>query len=90
MSSIPKQDLKKFLATIGEGNFAFELINVLAKAFIRAEDQNTQDCVAYSIQELIQIYGVTLDGPPNSEGVKLWRRFSDEVQDIMMPLTQSR
>ncbi len=42
MSNIPKQDMKKFLATVTDDNFAFEVITELAKAFRRAKERNTQ------------------------------------------------
>jgi len=48
--------------------------------------------VAFAIQELIQIYGITNDDPvaSGSEGSRLWQRFSEEVHEIMAPLMHSR
>ena len=48
--------------------------------------------MAFAIQELIQIYGVTNDDPGSSgsDGSRLWQRFSDEVHEIMAPLMHSR
>ena len=49
-----------------------------------------QDCVAFSIQQLIQIYDITTDPGSQTAGGKLWRRFSEEVQEIMLPLMHSK
>ena len=48
--------------------------------------------MAFAIQELIQIYGITNDDPvaSGSEGTRLWQRFSEEVHEIMAPLMHSR
>ena len=42
MSNRPKEEIKKFQASVTEDNFVFDLVNELAKAFLRAEDRNTQ------------------------------------------------
>ncbi|KAK2190032.1 hypothetical protein NP493_91g01005 [Ridgeia piscesae] len=92
LTSQSKEELGQFVATVIDDNFATELITELTKAFLRAEDRNTQDCVAFAIQELIQIYGITNDDPvaSGSEGSRLWQRFSEEVHEIMAPLMHSR
>ena len=48
--------------------------------------------MAFAIQELIQIYGITndADAASDSDGSRLWQRFSEEVHEIMAPLMHSR
>jgi hypothetical protein len=52
--------------------------------------------VAFALQELMRIYDVRLDADEkssssaNSSGMKIWKRFTLDVQEILMPLTQSR
>ncbi|KAI0215805.1 Serine/threonine-protein kinase ATR [Lamellibrachia satsuma] len=92
LTSKSTEEVGQFVATVIDNNFATELITELAKAFLRAEDRNTQDCVAFAIQELIQIYGITndADAASDSDGSRLWQRFSEEVHEIMAPLMHSR
>ena len=50
MSDWHRDDLKKFLASVSDDNYAVELINELAKGFLRAEDPNTQvGCIFASL-----------------------------------------
>ncbi|XP_064619014.1 serine/threonine-protein kinase ATR-like [Lineus longissimus] len=85
----PKEEQAKFHASVNDSNFAFDLINELARAFLAAEDARTQDCSALAIQELLQIYEVssTEEGSPGS---RLWNRFPEHVQEILSPLLMSR
>ncbi|KAK2144551.1 hypothetical protein LSH36_748g02080 [Paralvinella palmiformis] len=88
--SEPKRELAHFNATITEENFAFGLINELGKAFLRADNRRTQDCVAFAIQELIQFFAITRSPESSTAGGVLWRRFKDEVQEILTPLFESK
>ena len=42
LTSKSKAEVGQFVATVIDNNFATELISELAKAFLRAEDRNTQ------------------------------------------------
>ena len=42
LTSKSKTEVGQFIATVIDNNFATELITELAKAFLRAEDRNTQ------------------------------------------------
>ena len=42
MIKSPKEDLNKFQASVNDENFAFDLIIVLARAFLAAEEPRTQ------------------------------------------------
>ena len=93
----PKEELSKFISSMVDDSFAFELINELAKTFLGAEDRTAQDCVAYALQELIRIYNIcTEQNEPSSSRASssasgmLWQRFSVDVQEILTPLAQSR
>ena len=97
MANQPKEELPKFISSMAEDGFAFDLINELAKAFLGAEDRTAQDCVAYALQELIRIYSISTEPnePSSSRSTnvgsgRLWNRFTVEVQEILTPLAQSR
>jgi len=45
--------------------------------------------VAFAMQELIRVYDIQPESNEKAAS-KLWKRFSLEVQEILMPLTQSR
>ena len=97
MTNQPKEELPKFISSMVDDCFAFELISELAKAFLGAEDRTAQDCVAYALQELIRIYNIcTEQNEPSSSrssnngNGRLWQRFSVDIQEILHPLTQSR
>ncbi|XP_074649776.1 serine/threonine-protein kinase ATR-like [Tubulanus polymorphus] len=79
-----------FQANVNDRNFTIYLINELARAFLAAEDTRTQDCSAFAIQEIIQIYEITdcVDG--NLAGRKLWNCFPGHIQEILAPLLNSR
>jgi hypothetical protein len=47
LTSQPKEDVTKFVSSMCDDHFAFELINELAKAFLRAEDRTAQVCLDY-------------------------------------------
>jgi len=97
MANQPKEELPKFISSMVDDSFAFELINELAKAFLGAEDRTAQDCVAYALQELIRIYNICTEQnePSNSRSSsvssgRLWQRFCADIQEILTPLAQSR
>lgn len=97
MANQPKEELPKFVSSMVDDGFAFELISELAKAFLGAEDRTAQDCVAYALQELIRIYNIcTEQNEPSSSrssnngSSRLWQRFSVDIQEILNPLAQSR
>ncbi|XP_013417435.1 serine/threonine-protein kinase ATR-like isoform X2 [Lingula anatina] len=85
----PKEELAKFHASVNEMNFAFDLINELARTFLAAQD-TAQDCCSLAIQDVLQAYEVKDTGEPDQPGVKLWRRFSEHVKEILTPLLKSR
>ncbi|XP_033108232.1 serine/threonine-protein kinase ATR-like isoform X2 [Anneissia japonica] len=79
----------KFEADVNDNNFAFKLISELARAFLAAEDTRAQDCSAYAIQELLQIYNChesKIDNP----GGKLWKMFPEHIQEILLPLLHTK
>ena len=50
-----------------------------------------QDCVAFAIQELLKLYEIRADsGSSRSGRQQLWRRFTDDVHQILNPLMHSR
>ena len=93
----PKEELPKFVSSMVDDGFAFELISELAKAFLGAEDRTAQDCVAYALQELIRIYNICPESTEpgssrsgNNGRGQLWQRFSVDILEILTPLAQSR
>ncbi|XP_041373194.1 serine/threonine-protein kinase ATR-like [Gigantopelta aegis] len=90
----PKEEMAKFQASIDDDNFAIDLINNIIKAFLAATDPTKQDCSAYALQELLQIYQISepaatkQDG--DTRGTKLWRRFPENIQELLIPLLSSK
>ncbi|XP_071964795.1 serine/threonine-protein kinase ATR-like isoform X2 [Antedon mediterranea] len=79
----------KFQGDVNDINFAFKLISELARAFLAAEDTRAQDCSAYAIQELLQIYNCQ-ESKIDNPGSKLWKMFPEHIQEIMLPLLHTR
>ncbi|XP_071509803.1 serine/threonine-protein kinase ATR-like [Diadema antillarum] len=83
-TSSMKKDMSRFHASVEDSNFAFDLINDLVRAFLAAADPRSQDCSAYAIQEMLQIFqcrDVSKVGP----GQQLWQRFPEHIQEILLP-----
>ncbi|XP_033634079.1 serine/threonine-protein kinase ATR-like [Asterias rubens] len=84
-----KEDLSKFHTGVEDSNFAFDLISELARVFLAAADTRSQDCSAYAIQELLQIYSCR-EMPKESFGGQLWRRFPAHIKEILLPLLDAK
>uniref|UniRef100_S4RDY2 Serine/threonine-protein kinase ATR n=1 Tax=Petromyzon marinus TaxID=7757 RepID=S4RDY2_PETMA len=79
-----------FLATVEEPEFARELLTELTRAFLATADNvRAQDCAAYAMQELLQIYDCK-EGTESTPGRCLWRSFPDNVQEILEPHLHTR
>ncbi|XP_077973819.1 serine/threonine-protein kinase ATR-like isoform X2 [Styela clava] len=74
--------------TIDDPNFAFHLISELVKAFLAAKPTH-QDISAFAIQELLKIYDCK-DGLKDTHGRRLWRKFSENIQEVLEPHHTSR
>ncbi|XP_038072304.1 serine/threonine-protein kinase ATR-like [Patiria miniata] len=83
------EDMSKFHTGVDDANFAFDLISELARAFLAAADTRSQDCSAYAIQELLQIYDCK-ESPKESSGRQLWRRFPAHIKEILLPLLDAK
>ena len=42
MTKNPKEEITKFKASVEDDNFVYDLVNELAKAFLRAKETTTQ------------------------------------------------
>ena len=49
-----------------------------------------KDCVAFAIQEVIRIFAISNQGSASLPGHQLWNRFPEHIQEIMLPLFQSK
>ncbi|XP_022100883.1 serine/threonine-protein kinase ATR-like [Acanthaster planci] len=61
----------------------------MSKFHLAAADTRSQDCSAYAIQELLQIYECR-ESPKESSGRQLWRRFPAHIQEILLPLLDAK
>ena len=69
-----------------------------ANIYIRVVVCSVEDCVAFAMQEIMRIFDVHLDNDDSSSITTiagghqkpLWKQFSSEVKEILMPLTHSR
>lgn len=88
-SSDQRKDMNKIHCSVNEDNFVFDLISELVRAFLSAEDTRTQNCSAFAIQEVLQIF--KCDGTNSqTQGGRLWGRFPQHVLEIITPLLHSK
>ncbi|BFY98653.1 hypothetical protein BsWGS_01693 [Bradybaena similaris] len=88
----PDVKLASFHSSVSNDDFAYELINVVVKAFLAATEPRVQDSASFALQELLQVYKIREAGDHQngtSKG-KLWDRFPDQTQEILIPLLNSK
>ncbi|XP_059175094.1 serine/threonine-protein kinase ATR-like isoform X2 [Physella acuta] len=85
ISQHPESKSLQFCASIVEDKFAFGLINIVVKAFLAATEPRIQDCAAFALQELLNIYKIHQSGTN-----KLWTSFTEDMQEILIPLLSSK
>ncbi|KAL3865678.1 hypothetical protein ACJMK2_043042 [Sinanodonta woodiana] len=90
LANNPKEEMARFHSSIEEDNFVVGLINELVKSYLAATEPRIQDCSAYALQELLQVYQVSGPNEVEPSGSKLWKRFSEQTQEILIPLTNSK
>uniref|UniRef100_A0AAY4APV8 Serine/threonine-protein kinase ATR n=1 Tax=Denticeps clupeoides TaxID=299321 RepID=A0AAY4APV8_9TELE len=79
-----------FVSGMDDPNFAYELLTELTRTFLAyADDVRAQDAAAYAMQELLATYECR-EGRTDSPGRRLWRRFPEQVQEILEPHLNSR
>ncbi|XP_067098811.1 serine/threonine-protein kinase ATR [Osmerus mordax] len=79
-----------FVSGVEDSNFAYELLTELTRTFLAyADDVRAQDSAAYAMQELLSIFECR-EGRNDSPGRRLWRRFPEQVQEILEPHLNSR
>nr|XP_046268909.1 serine/threonine-protein kinase ATR [Scatophagus argus] len=83
-------DRNTFVSGVDDPNFAYDLLNELLRTFLAyADDVRAQDSAAYAIQELLSIFECR-EGRTDSPGRRLWRRFPEQIQEILEPHLNSR
>nr|XP_015216835.1 PREDICTED: serine/threonine-protein kinase ATR isoform X1 [Lepisosteus oculatus] len=79
-----------FVSGVDDPNFAFELLRDLTGFFLaKSGESEAQDAAAYAMQELLAIYECQ-EGASDSPGRRLWRRFPEQVQEILEPHLNTR
>ncbi|XP_056151597.1 serine/threonine-protein kinase ATR [Lampris incognitus] len=79
-----------FVRGVDDPNFAYELLTELTRTFLAyADDVRAQDSAAYAMQELLSIFECC-EGRTDSPGRRLWRRFPEQIQEILEPHLNSR
>lgn len=79
-----------FTSGIDDPEFAFGLLTELTRTFLAyADNVRAQDAAAYAMQELLSIFECR-EGRTDSPGRRLWRRFPEQVQEILEPHLNSR
>uniref|UniRef100_A0A3B4FF58 Serine/threonine-protein kinase ATR n=1 Tax=Pundamilia nyererei TaxID=303518 RepID=A0A3B4FF58_9CICH len=79
-----------FVSGVDDPNFAYDLLTELTRTFLAyADDVRAQDSAAYAIQELLSIFECR-EGRTDSAGRRLWRRFPEQIQEILEPHLNSR
>uniref|UniRef100_A0A3B4CRJ6 Serine/threonine-protein kinase ATR n=1 Tax=Pygocentrus nattereri TaxID=42514 RepID=A0A3B4CRJ6_PYGNA len=79
-----------FVSGIDDPNFAFGLLTELTRTFLAyADNVRAQDAAAYAMQELLSIFECH-EGRTDSPGRRLWRRFPEQIQEILEPHLNSR
>ncbi|XP_066508582.1 serine/threonine-protein kinase ATR-like [Hoplias malabaricus] len=80
----------EFVSGIDDPNFAFGLLTELTRTFLAyADNVRAQDAAAYAMQELLSIFDCR-EGRADSAGRRLWRRFPEQIQEILEPHLNSR
>ncbi|XP_067335525.1 serine/threonine-protein kinase ATR isoform X2 [Channa argus] len=83
-------DRNNFVSGVDDPNFAYDLLTALTRTFLAyADDVRAQDSAAYAIQELLSIFECR-EGRTDSPGRRLWRRFPEQIQEILEPHLNSR
>ncbi|KAM9708676.1 serine/threonine-protein kinase ATR isoform 1-T1 [Menidia menidia] len=83
-------DRNTFVSGVDDPNFAHDLLTELTRTFLAyADDVRAQDSSAYAIQELLSIFECR-EGRNDSPGRRLWRRFPEQIQEILEPHLNSR
>ncbi|XP_056281623.1 serine/threonine-protein kinase ATR isoform X2 [Pseudoliparis swirei] len=83
-------DRTTFVSGVEDPNFAYDLLTELTRTFLAyADDVRAQDSAAYAIQELLSIFECR-EGQSDSPGRRLWRRFPEQIQEILEPHLNSR
>uniref|UniRef100_A0A8C4H2C7 Serine/threonine-protein kinase ATR n=1 Tax=Dicentrarchus labrax TaxID=13489 RepID=A0A8C4H2C7_DICLA len=83
-------DRNTFVSGVDDPNFAYDLLTELTRTFLAyADDVRAQDSAAYAIQELLSIFECR-EGRTDSPGRRLWRRFPEQIQEILEPHLNSR
>ncbi|XP_056250377.1 serine/threonine-protein kinase ATR [Seriola aureovittata] len=83
-------DRNTFVSGVDDPNFAHDLLNELTRTFLAyADNVRAQDSAAYAIQELLSIFECR-EGRTDSPGRRLWRRFPEQIQEILEPHLNSR
>uniref|UniRef100_A0A3B1KAQ1 Serine/threonine-protein kinase ATR n=1 Tax=Astyanax mexicanus TaxID=7994 RepID=A0A3B1KAQ1_ASTMX len=79
-----------FVSGIDDPNFAFGLLTELTRTFLAyADNVRAQDAAAYAMQELLSVFECR-EGRTDSPGRRLWRRFPEQIQEILEPHLNSR
>ncbi|KAM4723913.1 serine/threonine-protein kinase ATR [Anableps anableps] len=85
-----KGDRDTFVSGVDDPNFAHDLLTELTRTFLAyADNVRAQDSAAYAIQELLSIFECR-EGRSDSPGRRLWRRFPEQIQEILEPHLNSR
>ncbi|KAF1744882.1 hypothetical protein MXB_1095, partial [Myxobolus squamalis] len=63
-------------------DFGIILLNDLATAFLVVTETKSQDCAAYAMQEIMQVYRFSNS---LSGGQNYLKNFSDQVQEVLIP-----
>lgn len=83
-------DRNTFVSGVDDPNFPYELLTELIRTFLAyADNVRAQDSAAYAIQELLSIFECR-EGPTDTPGRRLWRRFPEQMQEILEPHLNSR
>uniref|UniRef100_A0A3B3YIZ0 Serine/threonine-protein kinase ATR n=1 Tax=Poecilia mexicana TaxID=48701 RepID=A0A3B3YIZ0_9TELE len=78
-------DRNTFVSGVDDPNFAHDLLTELTRTFLAyADNVRAQDSAAYAIQELLSIFECR-EGRTDSPGRRLWRRFPEQIQEILEP-----
>ncbi|XP_071844608.1 serine/threonine-protein kinase ATR-like isoform X2 [Apostichopus japonicus] len=88
-TSSKKHHRTKVYTNVDDMNFAYDLIIELARGFLAASDTRAQDCSAYAIQEMLQVYQCG-SKESTSSGQQLWQKFPQHIQEILTPLLHTK
>jgi serine/threonine-protein kinase ATR len=75
--------------SIADESCAYDLLNVLVRAFVASSGSSHAEQCGYAIQEAMKAYGINGPGMLSSVPGRVWNRLSDSSCEVLQPFIRS-